>query len=133
MEKKALFDILRYWRNTLAGAARVEIDVPKAINLLEADIDYIEGKVNAEQMRELLIFWAEKRLPTLSARYATKFSSKDTLRMPSRLTTSFSKMDAYTFFRYSNTSDGSSPIWCWYGSPPIVKYNCKLSVPLLSL
>src|SRR5690606_12446631 len=60
MEKKELFNILKYWRNTLADAARVEIDVPKAINLLEADIDYTEGKVNAEQTREL-IAKAEKK------------------------------------------------------------------------
>lgn len=60
MEKRALFNILKYWRNTLADAARVEIDVPKAINLLEADIDYTVGKVNAEQTRKL-IAQAEKK------------------------------------------------------------------------
>jgi len=60
MKEKALINILKYWRNTLADAARVEIDVSKAINLLEADIDYTEGKVNAEQTREL-IAKAEKK------------------------------------------------------------------------
>src|SRR5690606_4612167 len=54
------FNILKYWRNTLADAARVEIDVPKAINLLEADIDCTQGKVNAEQAQGL-IAQAEKK------------------------------------------------------------------------
>ena len=47
-------NILKYWRNTLADAARVEIELKKVIHLSDAKIDFEKGAVDPQQAWQLI-------------------------------------------------------------------------------
>lgn len=61
MHNKEYLNLLEYWRNTLADAARVEIQVDKTLHVSKAVIDYQIGLVEKEQAIAL-IKTEEKRL-----------------------------------------------------------------------
>lgn len=47
-------NLLKYWRNTLADAARVEIQVDKLIHQYNASVDYTKGTINEKQAISLI-------------------------------------------------------------------------------
>lgn len=49
MSKNPQLNILRYWRNTLADAARIMIEVDKTLNQRNAKIDIAKGAVHPAQ------------------------------------------------------------------------------------
>lgn len=61
MSKNLQLNMLRYWRNTLADAARVVIEVDKTLNQRNAKIDIAMGVVDPEQTLILLEAF-EKRM-----------------------------------------------------------------------
>jgi hypothetical protein len=61
MSKNPQLNMLRYWRNTLADAARVVIEVDKTLNQRKAKIDIIKGEVDHTQTWTLLDAF-EKRM-----------------------------------------------------------------------
>ena len=54
MKKGELLNQLRYWRNTLADAARVEIPVEKVLSIRDVIINWKQGKVSQKQAAELI-------------------------------------------------------------------------------
>ncbi|RYF64397.1 MAG: hypothetical protein EOO39_26750 [Cytophagaceae bacterium] len=54
MKNSQQLDQLRYWRNSLADAARNEIPVNKMLAVKEASIDFAAGKLAAIQAIQLL-------------------------------------------------------------------------------
>lgn len=52
--KKETVDALKYWRNTLADAARIEIPIEKTIYLKEVIIDFNAGRINEGQANNLI-------------------------------------------------------------------------------
>lgn len=61
MNRKEDLHLLQYWRNTLADASRVEIQLDKTIFKANAEIDYQKGKIPVEQALALIAA-AEKQL-----------------------------------------------------------------------
>lgn len=54
MQNKVQLNMLRYWRNTLADAARVEIPVGKTLNVKKVEIDFHAGTVEKEKAFHLI-------------------------------------------------------------------------------
>lgn len=71
MNNKEHLHLLQYWRNTLADASRVEIEVDKTIFEANATIDYQSGKVLPEQATTLITV-LEKQLNEGKGRFDPK-------------------------------------------------------------
>jgi len=52
--KKETVDALKYWRNTLADAARIEIPIEKTVHLKDVIVDFNTGRIDQQQANNLM-------------------------------------------------------------------------------
>ncbi len=102
--------LLEYWRNTLADASRVEIQVGKVIHLYEAVVDYVNGQVLEEQAIKL-IEEVEQRLNETKGRRNGEDTNWEYLEETAVLIAPFSVSPNPEYTKYSGETGASYPFW----------------------
>lgn len=110
MSKNPQLNMLRYWRNTLADAARVVIEVDKTLNQRNAKIDIAKGTVHPAQTLTLLDAF-EKRMNEDKGRLDPKDASWEKVEEASVLITPFRVSPIPEYTKLTGETGIFYPFW----------------------
>ena len=103
-------NLLKYWRNTLADAARVEIQVDKLIHQYQVAVDYERGTIDEKHVA-LLIEAEEKRVNEMKGRTDRKDQEWEHISNVSVLIAPFSISPDPEYTKYSGETGIFYPFW----------------------
>lgn len=110
MKNKEHLHLLQYWRNTLADASRVEIEVDKTIFEANATINYQSGKILSEQAITLITA-LEKQLNEGKGRLDTKDKEWEYLKEAQVLIAPFRVSPLPEYTKLSGETGVFYPFW----------------------
>ncbi|PWV49576.1 AAA domain-containing protein [Chitinophaga sp. S165] len=103
-------NLLKYWRNTLADASRVEIQVDKLIHQYQVSMDYARGTIDEKHVL-LLIEAEEKRVNEMKGRSDRKDQDWEQINDVSILIAPFSISPDPEYTKYSGETGIFYPFW----------------------